>query len=103
MDEGEGLRFQMEVYEANGSHTVVQGLPQGLDLALEGPCQDKNFFFFFFSVFQQKTWEIMTMTSYHLGCAIIMCIFIKYRYLNSFKKKVNVINLPMGLGQNNIS
>ena len=40
MDEGEGLRLEMEVYEATGSHTVVHGLSQVLDVAPEGPWQN---------------------------------------------------------------
>ena len=46
MDEGEGLRLKMEVYKASGSHTVVQGLPLGLDMVPVGPWQNKELFHF---------------------------------------------------------
>lgn len=52
MDEGEGLRLKMEVYKANGSLTVVPGLPWVLDMAPEGPWQNKELFHF--TVFHQK-------------------------------------------------
>lgn len=52
MDEEEGLRLKMEVYKANGSHTLVQGLLWVLDMAPEGPWQNKELFHF--TVFQQK-------------------------------------------------
>lgn len=45
MDEGEGLRLKMEVYKASGSHTMVLGLPWGLDMAPEGPQGKKRNYF----------------------------------------------------------
>ena len=52
MYEGEGLRLKMEVYKANGSHTLVQGLPRVLDMAPEGPWQNTDLFNFI--VFHRK-------------------------------------------------
>lgn len=39
MDKGGGLSLKMEVYKANGFHSEVHGLPQDLDVALEGARQ----------------------------------------------------------------
>lgn len=52
MDEGEGLMLKMEVYKANGSLTVVPGVPWVLNMAPEGPWQNKELLHF--TVFHQK-------------------------------------------------